>query len=445
MKAIPARMVTVLIVVLLLPGVACAIDSRFELDLRTLDRRPATPAGGQGKSAEEVRPAGKSAKMHSRKSAKKGRSTHRHALKETASAEEARYGLQLVGAPKPGGEEGLGLVEQIWDELLPGSQTSHEVDLETGQFMLSLDPKKYPVYPAADGGRILIDRERSMPPLVKSLLTQNEPDIRIVAENPADAPNFIRAMLNAAGFYSLEENFDCGFGEDPKLLVHADYKIERGADSLLAHDMILLNVGRHRSRMPDSLTAFLKNKGFQVIEPALPRPGAKVEGLGEIFQVVAKEPEKIADSLMDALSIRFERNRNVTLSGFSGQGIDLKIRADRYFEAKGREFVVSYFNGDPVSYTLTRLMETNGYRVIILDGNDNLQTISQKFNSRLQLNGEYGIHKLWDSGALPYGIEMSGMMMHDTTGRKTVVLTNRSFDPLTRELAELNGYAVLTY
>lgn len=449
MTSYPARIMTVLVALLLLPGVVLAIDSRFELDLRMLDSRPRATVPPETSAEARVAKKATKARKPIRKSAKKEKSRPRYVSKESGpvtTAEETRYGLQLLDSPRHEREDGLDMVERIWDELLPGAEgTRHEVDLETGQFVLSLDPKKYPVFTAADGGKILVDRERGMPPLVKSLLTQNEPDIRVVAENPADAPRFIRAMLNAAGFYSLEENFDCGFGEDPKLLVHADYKIERDTESLLDHDMILLNVGRHRSRMPESLVSFLKDKGFQVIESAVPRTGARVEGLGEIHQILADEPEKIADSLMEALAIRFERDRNLALDGFSGQGIDLKIRADRFFESRGRGFVVSYFNGDPITYTLIRLMETNGYRVIILDAADTLQTISQKFNSRLQLAGAYGIHKLLNFGDLPYDIEMSGMIMQDTDRRKTVVVTNRTLEPLTRELAELNGYSVLRY
>jgi len=38
-------------------------------------------------------------------------------------------------------------------------------------------------------------------------------------------------------------------------------------------------------------------------------------------------------------------------------GVRLFVRADRYFEDRGERYVVSYFDGDPVSYTLTRLLE----------------------------------------------------------------------------------------
>lgn len=450
MTLTPARIVSGLVAALLLPGVLWGMEPKFELDLRALDSRPAaradssaakSPAENSPKKSIISRKAGRRAVMGTQP---KSGSTPKKYKASAATAE--RYGLQLLGSVRKSDAEGLDAIAQIWDELLPGKEaTPHEVDLETGQFVLSLDPERYPVYSAADGGHILVDRHRSMPPLVKSLLMQNEPHIRVVNENPADTTRFVRAVLNSAGFYSLEENFDFGFGDDPKLLVHADYKIERDAESLLENEMILLNVEPHRSRMPQSLVTFLNNRGFQVIDSTLPRNGVKVEGLGTVCQIFAEEPEKIADSLMDALEIRFERDRNLDMAGFSEHGIRLKIRADRYFEAKGKNFVVSLFNGDPVTYTLIRLMETSGYRVIILDERDDLKTVAEKFNSRLQLNGQYGTHKLLDSRDLPYGIEMSGMMMHDSNGRKSVVVTNRPMEPLTRELAELNGYSVRTY
>ena len=449
MTLTPARIVSGLVAALLLPGVLWGMESKFELDLKALD----TPAARSDLPAAKAPAESSSTKsMKARKTGRRvatgtGRKSGytRKKLQAPAAAEEP-YGLQLLGSARKSGAEGLDTIDHIWDELLPGKETTpHEVDLETGQFVLSLDPERYPMYSAADGGQILIDRYRSMPPLVKSLLMQNEPHIRVINENPADTTGFVRAVLNAAGFYSLEENFDFGFGDDPKLLVHADYKIERDAESLLDNEMILLNVEPHRSRMPRALVTFLNDKGFQVVESALPRNGVKVDGLGAVCQIFAEVPDKIADSLMDALDIRFERDRNLDMAGFSENGITLKIRADRYFEAKGKNFVVSFFNGDPVTYTLIRLMETSGYRVIILDERDDLKTVAEKFNSRLELNGQYGTHKLWNSRELPYGIEMSGMMMHDSNGRKAVVVTDRPMEPLTRELAELNGYSVLRY
>lgn len=444
----PARFLCGLLAGLLLPGFLWAMDPRFELDLRTLGSPAPRNAAGTS-NAPETRMAAKSVKT--RKTGRRATAAKRTKsipFRKTgrSAAAEPSYGLQLMGAAVRNNEsEGLDMLERIWDELLPTENTRHEVDVETGQFVLSLDPEKYPLMPAADGGKILIDKYRSMPPLVKSLLTQNEPDIRIVNESPARGPGFIRAVLNAAGFYSLEQDMDIGFGSDPKLVVHADYKIERDAESLLRHDVILLNVGKYQSAMPQPLVDFMKNEGFRVVEPTLPKNGIRIAGMGEIHQILAQEPEKIADSLMDALAISFERDRNLEMAGFSDHGITLKIRADRYFATKGKNFVVSFFNGDPVSYTLVRLMETSGYRVIILDQRDDLKSISEKFSSRLQLGGQYGVHKLWDSREMPYNLEMSGMMMHDVNSQKRIVVTNRIMEPLTRELAELNGYTLLRY
>lgn len=436
-----------LVALLLFPCAASAMDPQYELDVKAFEAAKSSAERDTKVPAHEAKAAKESTKPQvknqARSPAQKKKAVSFAKREGKRKARQAGgLSLRLMSSSKAGEGDGIDALNRVWDKLVPAKGFSREaISINNGKFVLSLDPDKYPVLPAADGGKILIDPEHTLPALVKSLLTENEQDIRVVSENPRDRRLFVRSVLGAAKFFSVQENFSLDFGTDPKLVVNADYKIEKTADSLLQHDMVLLNVDDYRSGMPNSLLNFLKNKGFQVVEakPArIERPSMKDR---QLYQITAREPQAIADSLMSALSLRYDRDKNLHMWGFSEQGITLQIKADRYFEESGERFVVSIFNGDPVSYTLVRLMETSGYKVIILDDNDDLRTVAEKFISRMRLSGYYGTHSLWQSREMPYNVEMSGVMISDANRQRTVMMTNRTIEPLTRELAELNGYS----
>ena len=93
-----------------------------------------------------------------------------------------------------------------------------------------MDPEKYPTLPAQDGGTILVDGSGTLPALVRALIQEKNPRVRIVSEKAANPQGFYRSLLTAAQFYSFEEDFSVDFGTDPKITVRADFKIEKSPD-----------------------------------------------------------------------------------------------------------------------------------------------------------------------------------------------------------------------
>jgi hypothetical protein len=339
----------------------------------------------------------------------------------------------------------LGPVRQLWPRLVPTSSLSPEsVRMQGEKYSLSLDAERYPTLAANDGGTIVVDAGGTLPPLVRSLILGKDPKIRIIAENPANRRRFMASLLGAAKFYSVEENFVLTFGADPRLTVTSDFKIEKNPDSLLRQEVVLLNVGDGRRAMPAPLLTYLKGEGFEVLDliPSSQEPSRAVRG--ELHQIAGREPAGIADGLLRALALRFERDRTVELFSPQEFGVNLNVKADRYFEDGGNRYVVSFFNGDPVSYTLTRLLETKGYKVILLDGGDDFRKVSEKLLTRLRVPGYYASHSLWTAADLPYQVQLSGVLLPDRRNQgRSLLLTNREINPLFRELVQTNGYTVV--
>ena len=359
----------------------------------------------------------------------------------------AVYQMKLSKVGQAGEAQAVESARQTWSRLVPPSpgRASDHFDYRSAAFTLSLDPERYPTLPAQDGGTILVDGAGTLPPLVRSLIQEKNPQIRIVSEDATNRQRFYRALLSAAQFYSFEEDFSVDFGVDPKITVRADFKIEKGADSLLRQDVTLLNVSENHRATPDGLVKLLAGNGFRLVEAGNPSYQSPGGGAGDLlYQVTDKEPKKILDSLLDALAVPFETGKNIDLYDREDIGVRLDVPVDRYFEDNGQRYAVALFNGDPVTYTLVRLLETKGFRVIMLQAGDDFHSVADKVLSRLHIPGRYGDYDLWSARNVGYGVRMSGAMIRDNrNGDRNLFVTDRNLDPLVKELADLNGYRLL--
>jgi hypothetical protein len=363
-----------------------------------------------------------------------------------ASVPPANYQVRLAKMAPQGASESVEAARELWPRLVPpvAGHSGDHFDYNSSAFSLSLDPERYPTLTAQDGGTILVDAAGTLPPLVRSLIQEKNPQVRIVSENPASPQRFYRSLLAAAQFYSFEEDFAVDFGSDPKITVRADFKIEKSPDSVLRQDVTLLNVGQNRRTTPDGLVRLLAGNGFRLVEAGAPSYQVP-SGAGDLlYQVTEKEPKKILDSFLDALAVPFETGKSLDLYARENIGVRLDVPVDRYFEDNGQRYAVALFNGDPVTYTLVRLLETKGYRVIMLDKGDDFHSVADKVLSRLHIPGRFGDYDLWSARNVGYGVRMSGAMIRDNrNGDRNLFVTDRNLDPLVKELADINGYHLL--
>ncbi|WP_236685637.1 peptidoglycan-binding protein LysM [Geobacter pickeringii] len=353
--------------------------------------------------------------------------------------------LIFTGVAAARAPEGVEPVRQLWDGLVPSQgQAAQPIAIEDKNFSLSLDPENFPTFAAPDGGRVLVDAGGKIPPLVRALIEAKDPSIRIVSESPRNRKRFMASLLAGARFYSVEENISLEFGSDPRLTVNADFKVEKSPDSLLHHDVVLMNVGENQRNMPPSLVQFLNREGFQVLEPLSARDDRAGRAPQTLYQITARDPRGVVDGLLRVLNVHCENDRNVELYGVGDGGLRLYVRADRYFEEGGSRFVVSYFDGDPVTYTLTRLLETRGYRVVVLDPKDDFRKVSEKLFARMRIPGVFARHDLLPVRESSYGVQMSGFRLRGAAG-EPAFLTNAELDPLFRDLLDANGYTIVAH
>jgi len=334
-------------------------------------------------------------------------------------------------------------ISELWKTLLPQAADARKpLAFESPAYSLALDPLRYPVYSTMDGARIVIDPDASIPALVKSLIMERDPSVRVVSESPANGRRFLSAMLNAAGFYSVEENFAVEFGVDPRLRVQSDFKVEKTAESLIKQDLALINSGK--DALPQSLKSFLKKEGFSTFEPFASPKIAEGGPLRPVFQITARNRIEIVDAILTALSVSYHSDQQLDVFAKDNNGISLTVKAQRYFERNGQRCVVTGFDGDPITYTLFRILETKGFKVVILDGQDDFRKVSEKILTSLRMPAQYSQHTMWPDNGSNYSLHMSGFRLAgaDVPGG-SLFLTDLQLDRIVRDLLTENGFDVL--
>lgn len=339
-------------------------------------------------------------------------------------------------------QEAVLKTQEIWDHIVPVKADQRKpLALKTSTFSLKLDPDRYPMFARMDGGRIVLDQNGSIPPLVKSLIEDKDATIKIVSEAPAGTKHFMAALLGSAGFYSVEENFSMEFGVDPKITIQADFKVEKTPESLVKQDVVLVNSGR--TSLPPQLGEFLKKEGFSLYEPFASLKPFAARDSRTIHYVSAKKQPEMIDAILSAFSVTSERERNVDVFAADNNGISLSVKADRYFERGGQRYVVTNFDGDPINYTLFRILETKGYKVVILEAQDDFRKISEKMIASMKIKGTFAQHGLLNDGAAGYSLQMSGFKLDDAMlPGGGIFLTDRSMDRIVRDLFLESGFNI---
>jgi hypothetical protein len=340
-------------------------------------------------------------------------------------------------------QEALNKLQGVWDKIVPRTEElQKKLTVQTDTFSLSLDPARYPSFATMNGGRILLDQANTIPPLVKALIEEKDPSIRIVSARSLVSNHSLSALVAEAGFYSVEENFSLDFGSDPTLTVHADFKIEKKPDSLIIQDVVLVNAASDAA--PVALGAFLKKEGFSLYEPFAAAPRRSSHGYSRrLSHISAPRQADMMDAILTSLAVTAERDHRLEVFNANADGISLSVKAERYFERGGQRYVVTHFDGNSVNYTLFRILETMGFKVVILEAKDDFRSVMEKLVTRMKLPGEYGRHTLLQDKDAGYAIHISGFNLEDPSQPGAgLFMTDRPLDQIIRDLLTENGFSI---
>lgn len=333
-------------------------------------------------------------------------------------------------------------VKKVWGKIIPEQNVPDKnLSLNTERVSISIDPLKYPILTAMDGGRILVDAGGKITPTIKSVISSSDPALRIVSESAANPKRFLGALIEAGKFYSVAEDFVMEFGNDPKLTIRSDFKVERTAESMVNQDVILLNAGN--VELSSKLKEFLKTEGFTVHEPFVLSKPHIYTPRNRLIQIASPAPLDIASSVLKALSITTEKNARIKIADFDNNGISISISPDLYFHYKGKTYCVRYLKDASVDNSLIPILAASGIHSIDINQYDDFRNVSERIVTSMGLAGTYGFHKLWPEEDAGYSLQMSGIMI-DGAGAsgESLFLTNREIDRIIRDISAENGVIV---
>jgi hypothetical protein len=141
-----------------------------------------------------------------------------------------------------------------------------------------------------------------------------------------------------------------------------------------------------------------------------------------ICSVTESDSATIVGAVLNALSVSWSKNRIIQAD--EGAPTAFSIKVDRYFEYRGARYIVSIGESEPYSYTLIRLLEGAGYKVLRLSGGEDFKTACEKLLKLVGLVPDFGKHALQGGG------ETTGFLIQqDDAGARRVVITGDPVDP----------------
>lgn len=360
-----------------------------------------------------------------------------------ANTEQLKLQMPLLaGELQAGKGKDIKAFGKVWKKLVPDADLAIEsLELRGTDFNLHIDASRYPLYPTIDDGMIVLDQKNEIPPLIRQLVEEQTFKTRIVSPASDKADTTLLAMLTAGGFYSVEKQPLLVFGDDPKVIIQPDFKIEPAPDSITKNRIFLLHTGLQKS--PAALVDFIEAQGLQMLEPFANDQVIHKNTNDRLVLLENLSPLQTADSLLQAFALPAENNYRLDLMEASKNGIGLSVIARRYFNFNNKPYIISEFDGDPVSYTLLRLLETEGYNVIFLDKNDNSGRAVTKILKKLNLPAKQSMQQLAAAPDNSYAVELSGVTVHGINGHlETIVFTERAVEQKLQELLKAHGFLI---
>lgn len=458
-------LISFLTLIVLHTKLSFALDPKFEIGADTLRPEPSQPtirkhgdkrgAASATRGVKKSRATGPDSRQKNIR-AQKGRRANIRAKSKAAKRHKTHAGKEdgiISGYHKlrmtvyPGLEgNALSEIKDKWSRLVPlAPETTEPLRISGLNYSLSLDSSRYPVLPAADGGKIIVDAEGALPAFVKEILRESDPGIRVASERPYNRKKFIADILNAAHFYSIEENFALHFGSDPKVTVTSDFMIEKTEESLTKNDVVLLNVTPENMGLPLPIVSRLEKEGFHMVDLSPASQDQKKSVADNVlYRINDKNQRGIVDSLLSAFSVTAMHDKEIELDDGLSSGISLTVRADRFVETSGMRIAISFREENPVQYTLFKLLQLKGYQVVNISASDNFQKTTEKVLSALRIPGAYGMHHLGRPGETSMDVQLTGFLVRKSGGKDgDAFFTNVEIDSLAREAAGYKGYTVL--
>ncbi|MGH7844782.1 MAG: hypothetical protein ACREQW_06395, partial [Candidatus Binatia bacterium] len=225
-------------------------------------------------------------------------------------------------------------------------RTGEEVfQLQNGK--VTFDRAVYPVFSdSLLGRRVLVDTRNAIPAGLKARIEGEMTDTSVITlTKDSGASEVGRKLLARLGYQVLPTHrplvlHDMGVG----IQVKGDWMVMEPETTGEKEQIWVFLLTKAPGAIPDSLRHYLSTKGVTLAPILMPASmNSPNPARGHESAALAAEPERLpghptglVDSLLKSSQIAYTRDREVSV--ILREGIQLKIKVDRYWESAGKKF-----------------------------------------------------------------------------------------------------------
>lgn len=275
--------------------------------------------------------------------------------------------------------------------------------LPMGEGGVKIDLGALPLVEVSSGRRLLLDIRGNLGQEVKGLIESNWKDYRIVGLNDAgDLSGLLNRAISLAGYFTVQPGGSVILGDKARVVFKGDWLIIKGEESLLKGNLNIVNlVQKGEPSISPFLVEYARKRGILINEiivsggEGLDSPLKGIAGAkGEFLAFDSGDREGMVDSLLGLLHQKYEFEVYIPIIQDPKAGYSIEIKAGRLLEGKEGQKSIIDFTGLPEG--LTRIAESQGYRMVSLAG-DNPTSIIKKVLDLTQVPYRFNPSDFWAS------------------------------------------------
>lgn len=156
-----------------------------------------------------------------------------------------------------------------------------------------------------------------------------------------------------------------------------------------------------------------------------------------VRSIASKDPAEVADSILNILAVKPGKDHFVETSAATQQALRLSAKVDRFFESNGKHYMISFSAADPFAYTVYRLLELEGIKLIRITQDADLKQVATSILSAMDISFRYGEHAVLLNDRNRTKTSLKGFLFtRETTPPRLILLTEVPVAALTAELLE---------
>jgi len=318
----------------------------------------------------------------------------------------------------------------------------------------------FPVVRFSGGAEALVDFRGGIPPRVADAISAQWKSLRVVSlADAGGAGDRIDRILRVSGYHSVKEGISrpVVMGETVSVTLPARWVIQRTKDSLLSGDLILL---KEVPEKPDpellAVLRYARRVGLRVL-PYADDPNAMegfLVGIQEeeaggipVALVVPKTGGLPAvDFGLSLLGIAAKTGERLRVGG-KGDGFQLVVSPERFFEVGGKKYVVDTGKMSP---GIRSILRESGYVVFPVGKDDSGREIFQRLMKAAGIASEERKEYLLAGGAKAgYEIRITGAFLSlpgpPGGAKRRIVLVQRKMHSATRALLGDTGVEIVEW